>query len=82
MAESGLKELIELLDELKKDVAIPKNVKDRIDSTIKILKDEDEIAIKVNKALHELEEVADDANLQPFTRTQIWNIVSLLEKLA
>jgi uncharacterized protein (UPF0147 family) len=81
MVDGELKEVIELLNDLKKDVFIPKNVKDRIESTINILKDEDEVAIKVNKALHELEEVADDANLQPFTRTQIWNIVSVLEKL-
>ena len=80
--DAELKEIIELLNELKKDTSIPKNVKDRIDSTVLILKDEEEIAIKINKALHELDEVANDANLQPFTRTQIWNIVSLLEKLA
>ena len=34
---------------------------------------------KINKALHELEEVAEDTNMQPYTRTQIWNVVSLLE---
>jgi len=37
--------------------------------------------IRINKALHELEEIADDINLQPFTRTQLWNIVSILEKI-
>lgn len=81
MAEDELKELIEFLEELKKDSSVPKNVNNKIDATIHILEDEEEIVIKVNKALHELEEVADDVNLQPFTRTQIWNIVSLLEKL-
>jgi hypothetical protein len=80
MAEKELNDIIELLDELKKDTTVPKNVKDKIDSTVKLLEDDEETAIKVNRALHELEEVADDANLQPFTRTRVWNIVSLLEK--
>ena len=82
MPDDEFSDVIELLTELKKDSTVPKNVKDRIDSTIKHLEDEEETAIKVNRALHDLEEVADDANLQPFTRTQIWNIVSLLEKIA
>ena len=80
MAEAEINEVIDLLNELKKESSIPKNVKDRIDAAIEILNDEEEFAIKINRALHELEEVADDVNLQPFTRTQIWNIVSLLEK--
>ena len=82
MIDAELKDIVDLLDELKKEGSIPKNVKDKIDSTIEILNDEEELAIRVSRALHELEEVADDANLQPFTRTQIWNIVSLLEKSA
>jgi len=80
MVEKELNDIIELLDELKKDTTVPKNVKEKIDSTVKLLEDDEETAIKVNRALHELEEVADDANLQPFTRTRVWNIVSLLEK--
>ena len=82
MVEDELKDVIELLNELKKDSSVPKNVRDRIESTILILNDDEDTAIKVNKALHELEDVADDANLQPFTRTQIWNVVSLLENVA
>jgi len=28
-----------------------------------------------------LDEVSDDNNIQPYTRTQIWNIASMLEAL-
>ena len=80
--EEHLKDIIDVLTELKKDAAVPRNVKERMNSTIEILKTENELSIKVNKALHELEEVADDVNLQPFTRTQLWNVVSMLEKIA
>jgi len=34
-----------------------------------------------NKALDELDELVSDNNIQQYTRTQIWNVVSLLEKI-
>jgi uncharacterized protein (UPF0147 family) len=80
--EEQLKDVIVMLSELKKDSAVPKNVKNKIEATIEVLEEKTELSIKTHRALHELEEVADDVNLQPFTRTQIWNIVSLLEKIA
>jgi transcriptional regulator NrdR family protein len=40
-----------------------------------------EIGEAVMKHLHELDEIADDTNLQAYTRTQIWNVVSILETL-
>lgn len=81
MSEDNLKEVIGVLSELKEDTSVPKNVKTKIENTIEILEGKGELSIKVNKALHELDEVADDSNMQPYTRTQIWNIVSMLEKL-
>lgn len=80
MTDQRIKDIIDVLTELKKDSSVPRNVKEKIESAIEILLEEDEASIKTHKALHELEEVADDVNLQPFTRTQIWNVVSMLEK--
>lgn len=79
MAEEEINQIIEALEELEKDMTIPRNVKLKIQKTIQILKEGSEISIKVNKALNELDEMADDANMQPYTRTQLWNIVSMLE---
>ncbi|MBR9692248.1 hypothetical protein GOV06_05690 [Candidatus Woesearchaeota archaeon] len=73
--------IIEILKELQEDGSVPRNVKEKLTATIKSLDEDKDISIKVNKALHELEEIADDPNLQTYARTQIWNIVSLLEKL-
>jgi len=75
------KETIETLEELETDINIPKNIKNKIQDIINILKEETEISIKINKALHELDEISDDPNLEAYTRTQIWNIVSILEKI-
>ena len=78
---SQLKEIIDTLQELKDDRNVPRNVKTKIEETIKVLLDESDPSIKINKALHFLDDVGDDSNLQPYNRTQIWNIVSLLEKI-
>ena len=73
--------IIEAIEEIKEDVAVPKNVKTKLSGIIGILKEEGDFSLKVNKALSELDEIADDTNLQPYTRTQVWNLVSLLEAL-
>ena len=81
MGEKEIKPIIEILEELKTDMSVPRNVKEKIENTIRALKEKSDIKLRINKALHELDEIADDVNLQPYTRTQIWNVISLLEKL-
>lgn len=71
--------VIAALRELEQDNQVPKNVKTRITSTITVLEQDAETPIKVSRALQELEQLADDNNMQAYTRTQIFNIVSLLE---
>ena len=72
---------INSLNEIYADATVPKNVRVKIDGIASTLKDGTELSIKVNKALNHLDEIANDVNLQPYTRTQIWNVMSMLEKL-
>ena len=75
-------QIIEAISELQNDNTVPKNIKTKLQSVSIILQGKDEeMSIKVNKALDELEELSDDANIQSYTRTQLWNIVSLLESI-
>jgi uncharacterized protein (UPF0147 family) len=69
------------LSDLQADSTVPKNVKTKIELVLQILDEESDASIRVNKALHELEELSDDTNIQPFIRTQLWNIVSMLESI-
>ena len=69
------------LVEILEDAAVPKNVRTKIESIILALRQDTEILIKVNKALSELDEISSDINLQSYTRTQIWNVMSILEKI-
>lgn len=83
MAEqiSEVDTVINSLNEIGADASVPKNVRTKIEAIIGTLKEDTELPIKVNKALNELDELVSDVNLQAYTRTQIWNIMSVLEKL-
>ncbi|MEK6983741.1 MAG: UPF0147 family protein [Nanoarchaeota archaeon] len=68
------------LNEIRGDGSVPRNVRMKIDLILNTLREDTELPIKVNKALNDLDELSNDINLQPYTRTLIWNIMSELEK--
>ncbi|MBN2111542.1 UPF0147 family protein [Candidatus Woesearchaeota archaeon] len=73
--------IIVALNELKDDSTVPRNIKAKIETMISLLQDDTEESIKVSRVMHEIEEITEDSNLQPYTRTQIFNVVSLLEMI-
>ena len=75
------KEIVESISELSDDSSIPKNLKERLNHVSKLMNQDLEDSLKINKALDELDEIVDNNNLEPYTRTQIWNIVSMLESI-
>ena len=81
MTEEKIKEIINALSELSNDLAVPKNIKNKINHMIDILEDDSDLSIRVNKVLSGLDEISDDTNMQAYTRIQILNIVSLLETI-
>ncbi|HLD88725.1 MAG TPA: UPF0147 family protein [Candidatus Nanoarchaeia archaeon] len=75
-----LSSVLEALNELQNDNTVPRNVKNKVGAIIEILKDETtDVSIRINKVMQELEEITEDPNMQAYIRTQIWNVVSLLE---
>ena len=74
-----MKEIISALEELNGDSTVPKNIKNKIIAIIQVLNEQVEKPIKISKALTELEDVSNDVNMQAYTRTQIYNIISMLE---
>ena len=81
MTHDQLAKVLEALEELRLDTTVPKNIKQKIENIIANLKEKQELSIRVNRALNELDEISDNNNIQPYTRTQIWNVVSLLESV-
>ena len=74
-------QIIEVIKELLEDNTVPKNVKLKLQNIINELEGDIELSLRVNKALSILDEISEDNNLQPYARTQVWNIASLLESL-
>lgn len=82
MEEQRLVSIIDTIQEIAEEATLPRNVKIKLFNIINVLKNsEEELSLRKDKALSELDEVAEDTNLQPYMRTQIWNVVSALEIL-
>jgi uncharacterized protein (UPF0147 family) len=77
--ETNLDSIVVALKELVEDNTVPKNIKTKLNEIIDALSSEDEVSIRINKALNMLDEISDDNNIQAYSRTQIWNIASMLE---
>ena len=69
------------LNELKEDSMTPKNLKEKLQSVIDVLQCKEESSIRINKALDILDNISNENNIQSYTRTQLWNIVSMLESI-
>ena len=75
-----IKNIIGNLEEVEKDDSVPKNIREKVKNSIEALREENlEMAVKINKALQELDDLSEDPNIPNYTKTQIWNAVSLLE---
>jgi uncharacterized protein (UPF0147 family) len=71
-----------MLDELSKDRTVPRNVRTALQTAKEDLSNEKlDVDFRVSSAISILDEVANDINLPPYSRTQVWNVVSTLETL-
>ena len=77
---SAILEIIERLDMLREEDNIPRNMREKIRLACEALSVEgEEIPIKVNKTLQELEDVSSDMNTPSEVKTILWSITSELE---
>ncbi len=78
--EADITQIIEILQELSIDRKVPRNVRSVIEDARKeLMRTEENLATKINTIVSMLDEISNDPNIQSFTRTQIWNVVSMLE---
>jgi uncharacterized protein (UPF0147 family) len=73
-----MNQIIEALEMLKED-GVSKNVCKCIDELVSFLKSDAELTLKKDKALNVLGNASNDPNLPGDVRTQMWNILSMLE---
>jgi len=80
-AES-VKPIIMHLEQIINDRTVPKNIRAAAESSLAVLNStEDNIEVRISTAIHTLDEIINDPNMPMYTRTRIWNIVSMLEEL-
>ncbi|MFA6072741.1 MAG: UPF0147 family protein [Candidatus Woesearchaeota archaeon] len=79
----NLKSALDILQEMQQDNSVSKNVRSKVSLIYKELEScpKEELSLKVNKILSELEELSSDMNLPMFVRTQIWSLTGILESL-
>lgn len=74
--------IISLLNEINADRTVPKNIRSSVEQVKTDLTNENlDMAVRINSAISILDEVSNDPNIPIYTRTQIWNIVSMLEAM-
>lgn len=79
MSEYKVNQAILALKQISSDTTIPKSIIQRVEHTIRLLQAKEEIPIKISKALTEIEEITFDNNIASMTRTQLFNISTILE---
>jgi uncharacterized protein (UPF0147 family) len=88
MAEAEQKEqgldfspICEILDQILKDRTVPKNIRAAAEHAKSTIEGGTSDELKVSAAVGTLDEIINDPNMPMYTRTQIWNVVSMLEQL-
>ena len=73
--------MVKLLEEVINDRTVPRNIREAVRRAKECLMEEGkDLAVRADEAIQILEEVSSDLNLPIYTRTQIWNAISMLEE--
>ena len=79
---SQLEEAKEILSSIITDHSVPKNIRRSAKQAYDGLEnDEDSPSVRANYAISVLEETSQDPNCPVYSRTKIWQIVSILETI-
>jgi len=73
-------EIVVLLEQIMNDRTVPKNIRKAAEDSKAILQGTDSAEVKISTAIGILDEITNDPNMPMYTRTQIWNAVSMLEQ--
>lgn len=80
MIDMDLSAVLTLLDTIINDRTVPKNIRKAAEDSKSTLNSSQSEQVKISTAIHVLDEIINDPNMPLYTRTQIWNVVSMLEQ--
>ena len=81
-AEKQVEEAVALLEQIKEDSSVPRNIRKTAGTCVEILTSEDpemELTIKASTAIEMLEECTQDPNCPLHTRTKVYYVLTRLE---
>jgi uncharacterized protein (UPF0147 family) len=74
--------VIPLIQQIANDRTVPRNIRTKCEDSIKTLQNEKgDAAVRVSTVISTMDDISNDPNIPMYTRTQVWNIVSLLESV-
>ncbi|NIO44207.1 MAG: hypothetical protein GTN36_01465 [Candidatus Aenigmarchaeota archaeon] len=73
--------VIPLIEQIVNDRTVPRNIRAKCQESIEVLNDGGDTAVRISTVISNMDEVSNDPNIPMYTRTQIWNIVSILESM-
>lgn len=78
-----IKTINNLLDQIINDRTVPRNIRAAVQEAKDYFNDlnTEDLQVRIGSAISVLDEIINDPNMPMYTRTQIWNIVSLLERM-
>jgi uncharacterized protein (UPF0147 family) len=78
--DKRMKQSIAILSMISEDRTTPRNIRRVAKNALDMLGDDSMTrAVKAANVISILDDISQDPNMPPYTRTRIWNIVSLLE---
>jgi uncharacterized protein (UPF0147 family) len=80
--EQSIKQAMAVLKEISEDNTTPRNIRRSAKNAMDALQVTTHIhAVRASNAISILDEVSQDPNMPSYTRTRIWNVVSILETI-
>ena len=81
MEMADMKPVISLLEQILNDRTVPKNIRKAAEDSKNVLNTTDSEEVRISTVIHILDEIINDPNMPMYTRTKIWNAVSILEEM-
>lgn len=85
MNKKALEELRAVADTMKNvglDSTVPRNIRSTVLlAADKIARAKENMDVEVGSAIYSMEDIANDINMPSHTRTELWNIISSLERI-
>jgi len=79
--EEKVSQIVRLMGTVIDDASIPRNVRRAVGEAKEKLEGSDDLNARVSSAVYAIEQVSEDINMPMHARTQIWTILSALERL-